>query len=130
MGNPKLTHKTKERTLIKRVRVVPQSWHLAFLWAMFLPQLKHKVMCLQLLPYRSEVEPHPPHDAFNVRSIDIFVGPSESKEKIKAWRKRRLFSRVNALKLRSSFWSLILDSAQILDPIGIVKLNCPCNVNI
>jgi hypothetical protein len=44
---------------------------------MVLPQVKHRVMCLQLLPYKSEVDPHPLHDDFNVRSNDI-LPPSKS----------------------------------------------------
>jgi hypothetical protein len=42
--------KERNRTRIKRVRVAPQVEHLARFSAMVLPQVEHRVMCLQLLP--------------------------------------------------------------------------------
>lgn len=63
---------------MRRVRVAPQSKHLARFSAMVLPQLKHRVMCLQLLPQRSVVDPHPLQLDFNCRSVDIFSASQRS----------------------------------------------------
>jgi len=67
------TKSNRERnwTRIRRVTIAPQSKHLPRFSAIVLPQVKHNVICLQLLPYKSVVLPQPLHDGCNWRSNDI-----------------------------------------------------------
>lgn len=96
-------------TRINRVRTVPQSRHLALFSAMVLPHFKHKVMCRQELPYKSDCDPHPIQAGFNCKQFDIMF---RSKVSSSFWNRKKMnkfrvsrFSKSNYEDDHRSNWS-------------------------